>query len=73
MTNATTDNLIVVIAKHKGVLDIIFTASVIVFVAVLFINFGTALDLNVLRDIIIRPVGPAVGFVGQFIFMPLVR
>jgi solute carrier family 10 (sodium/bile acid cotransporter), member 3/5 len=66
------ESLSVTIERQKGVLDAVFTGSVIVFIAVLFINFGTAIDLTVLREIITRPVGPAIGFVGQFIFMPLV-
>lgn len=33
---------------------------------------GCALNLNVVRQILARPIGPAVGFVSQFSFMPLV-
>ena len=36
------------------------------------INMGCALDLAVVKKNIIRPVGPIVGFISQFTFMPLV-
>ena len=37
------------------------------------INMGCALDMSVVKQNIFRPVGPIVGFVSQFTFMPLVR
>lgn len=36
------------------------------------VNMGCGLDLNVVKQNILRPVGPIVGFVSQFTFMPLV-
>ena len=37
------------------------------------INMGCVLDMSVVKQNIFRPVGPIVGFVSQFTFMPLVR
>ena len=37
------------------------------------INMGCALDMSIVKKNILRPVGPIVGFVSQFTFMPLVR
>ena len=31
-----------------------------------------ALDLNVVKDVLKRPIGPAIGFVCQFVLMPLI-
>merc|ERR1711892_870495 len=35
------------------------------------IIFGCALDLNVMKEVLRKPIGPAIGFVTQFIFMPI--
>ncbi|XP_037025029.1 ileal sodium/bile acid cotransporter-like isoform X2 [Bradysia coprophila] len=59
------------IIRESRAIDHAFTGSVIVLVALLYINFGAALDLTKLRGIITRPIGPAIGFCGQFIVMPL--
>merc|ERR1719150_1621647 len=32
---------------------------------------GCALDLKVIKEVLKKPIGPAIGFVSQFIFMPL--
>lgn len=37
------------------------------------INMGCALDLNIIKANILRPVGPVVGFISQFTFMPMVN
>ena len=37
------------------------------------INMGCALDMQIVKQNILRPVGPIVGFISQFTFMPLVR
>ena len=36
------------------------------------VNMGAQLDLNVIREVFRRPVGPVVGFVAQFFFMPAI-
>jgi sodium/bile acid cotransporter 3/5 len=36
------------------------------------INMGCALDMAIVKQNILRPVGPIVGFISQFTFMPLV-
>lgn len=60
------------VIRESRAIDHAFTGSVIVLVALLYINFGAALDLTKLKGILTRPVGPAIGFCGQFIVMPLV-
>lgn len=37
------------------------------------VNIGCGLDLKTIKTNLMRPVGPFVGFVSQFIFMPLVN
>ena len=43
--------------------------SVLLVVALFFM--GIEIDLGVVRSVLRRPIGPAIGFVSQFIFMPL--
>lgn len=66
------NDLPVTIVRQKRVIDTVFTYSVAILVSIIYINFGCALDWGVLRETIRRPIGPAIGFVCQFLFMPLV-
>ena len=43
--------------------------SVLLFVAFFFM--GIEIELSVVRSILRKPIGPVIGFVSQFIFMPL--
>lgn len=63
----------VTVIREQRVLDTVFTVCVAVFVSIFNINFGAALDLGALKGILKKPVGPVIGFVGQFILMPLVK
>ncbi|KAL5287077.1 hypothetical protein ACFFRR_008180 [Megaselia abdita] len=74
-TNITEDSnekLSVIVTRKERVIDHVFTGSVILLVSLLNINFGAAIDLSKMRGILTRPIGPILGFVGQFIVMPLV-
>ncbi|KAJ8946945.1 hypothetical protein NQ314_008744 [Rhamnusium bicolor] len=64
-------NLDVVVIRKKRIVDILFTASVATLVSILYINFGCAIDWGELRNILKRPIGPTIGFFGQFFVMPL--
>lgn len=50
----------------------IFGYSVAVLISLAYINMGCALDLEVVKKVLRRPVGPAIGLLAQFVFMPLV-
>ena len=41
-------------------------------ISVAYINMGCAMDLDVVKESLRRPVGPAIGFVCQFLVMPLI-
>ena len=45
----------------------IFGYSVAALISLAYINMGCALDLEVLKTVLRRPVGPAIGFVAQVI------
>lgn len=66
------NKLPVTITRQVRAIDHAFTGSIILLVSILYINFGAALDLTQLKGILRKPIGPAIGFVGQFLFMPLV-
>ncbi|KAG7198783.1 hypothetical protein KM043_001764 [Ampulex compressa] len=65
------DFIFVTVIPEERAINTIFTTSIIVLVSILYINFGCALDWNVCRDVLRRPVGPLIGFACQFFFMPL--
>lgn len=62
----------VIVIRQKRVIDTVFTASVIALVSILYINFGCAMDWDLCRKTLRKPVGPAIGFFCQFLFMPLI-
>lgn len=62
----------VIIIREERTIDRVFTASIIALVSILYINFGAALDLGKVKEILVRPIGPLIAFVCQFLFMPLV-
>lgn len=45
-----------IIIRKQRVIDHVFTGSVILLVSLLYINFGAALDVQVLKGLITRPV-----------------
>ncbi|KAL0272345.1 UNVERIFIED_CONTAM: hypothetical protein PYX00_005354 [Menopon gallinae] len=67
----SSDSLTVTVVREKRVIDKVFTYSVVILVSILYINFGCALDWDFVKEILKKPVGPLIGFVCQFGFMPL--
>ncbi|CAH0555231.1 unnamed protein product [Brassicogethes aeneus] len=61
----------VIVVRKKRLIDTIFTASVATLVSIIYINFGCALNWGELRKNLKRPIGPVIGFIGQFLIMPL--
>lgn len=64
--------LSIIIVREVRTIDHVFTGSVATLVSLLYINFGAALSLSKVKGIVRRPIGPAIGFAGQFLIMPLV-
>lgn len=71
-TERAVEFLPLTVIRQNRAIDHAFTGSVAVLVALLYINFGAALDVKNLKGIIKKPIGPLIGFCGQFIVMPLV-
>lgn len=70
-TVTSKEKLLVTVIREERVIDKVFTISVAVLVSILYINFGAALDIPTLKLIARKPIGPVIGFVAQFLFMPL--
>ncbi|CAH0763368.1 unnamed protein product [Diatraea saccharalis] len=69
---ATADNnLSVTVLRPERVIDTIFVSSVAIFVSLIFINFGCAMHWPTVKEVMKKPIGPVIGMVGQFLFMPL--
>ena len=64
-----TENIIVVMSDRT--LNDLFTLIMIVMVVANTINMGAQLDIEIIKEVFKKPVGPFVGFLSQFGFMPL--
>lgn len=59
-----------VIRPHSVLVDVV-TGLMAALVAFNYINMGVQLDLHCIGKVLKKPIGPAIGFVCQFMFMPL--
>ena len=62
---------ILILVKDKT-LNQLFTLVMTIMVIINTVNMGGQLDLDVIREVFKKPIGPAVGFVSQFLLIPLV-
>ena len=63
--------LSVIIADRK--MNTLFTVIMMAMIIFNTINMGGQLDLQIIKDVFKRPVGPLVGLLSQFLIMPLVK
>lgn len=70
--NSESNSLKVTVLRKKRIIDTAFLVSVIILVFIIFINFGCAIDWSLMKNFVHRPIGPAIGFISQFLFMPLI-
>ncbi|XP_052744925.1 P3 protein isoform X2 [Bicyclus anynana] len=68
----TNGSLPIVVIRPVRVVDTVFTTSVAVFVSLIFINFGCAMHWPTVKGCLKKPIGPAIGLAGQYLFMPLI-
>lgn len=64
---------VIIVTRQIRAIDTAFTVSVAVLVSILYINFGCAMDWDVCRNTMKRPIGPIIGFFCQFLIMPVVN
>lgn len=65
------ETLTIIIVREEKLIDKIFNISVAVLVSILYINFGAAMDMEKVKEILVRPIGPLIAMVCKFLFMPL--
>ena len=61
--------VVVSVASEKGAMILQAVFSVLLFFALFLM--GIDIDLNIVKKVLKKPIGPSIGFVSQFIFMPL--
>lgn len=65
------ETLAIVIIREEKLIDKIFNISVAALVSILYINFGAAMDMEKVKEILVRPIGPLLAIICKFLFMPL--
>ena len=63
----------VAVIREDRALDRIFLVTIIVLLLIAKVGMGCKIDLNVVKEVLRRPIAPTIGFCCQFIVMPLVR
>lgn len=59
------------IVRKKTIQSKVFSYSVAILVSLAYINMGCAMDLEVVRETIKKPIGPLIGILCQYLVMPL--
>merc|ERR1712172_335607 len=60
------------VVRKKTIQSKLFSYSVAILVSLAYINMGCALDLEVVKKTLKKPVGPLIGFICQYFIMPLI-
>ncbi len=60
------------VIRLPRMIDSAFIYTVAILVSVAFINMGCIVDLDIVKATLRKPIGPAIGFCSQYLFMPLV-
>ncbi|KAJ8302550.1 hypothetical protein KUTeg_018946 [Tegillarca granosa] len=66
------DRFEIVVRRKDGVLNRIFTVSVIVLVCLANVAMGCKTDLQIVKQTLKKPVAPVTGLVSQFLLMPMI-
>ena len=72
LSDGTRNTLDIIVKRKQTTISLIFTISVAVLVSFNYINMGCALETEVVKSVLRRPVAPALGFLSQYIVMPSV-
>lgn len=68
----TTNNHVELVVTRKATkLTFYFTVSVAILVTANYINMGCALDMGVVKSVLKRPIAPGLGFLCQYLVMPI--
>ncbi|XP_022655050.1 ileal sodium/bile acid cotransporter-like isoform X2 [Varroa jacobsoni] len=64
------DKIHTIVVQKQSVAQHIFLGSIILLVSLNYINMGCALDMNVIKETLRKPIGPVVGLTTQYGVMP---
>ena len=62
----------VIVLRTPRMVDDLFRKGMIILSSILYIGFGCKIRIEAIKEILMKPVAPAVGALCQFIIMPLV-
>jgi len=62
----------VAVVRKKTIQSKLFSYSVAILVSLAYINMGCAMDLQVVKQTMRKPIGPLIGFACQYVAMPLI-
>jgi len=62
----------VAVVRKKTIQSKLFSYSVAILVSLAYINMGCAMDVQVVKQTLRKPIGPLIGFCCQYIAMPLI-
>ena len=65
------EDMKVSVVRKKTIQSKLFSYSVAILVSLAYINMGCAMDLEVVKQTLKKPVGPLIGFICQYLIMPL--
>lgn len=68
----TSNDLKITVKRKYSTVSTIFIYAVVILVSLNYINMGCALKLDVVKDVLRKPIAPAIGFICQYLIMPLV-
>ena len=69
---SVTQHVSVIVLRKIGLFDIIFRSIITVMIVIITMAFGAKLDLGVVRHSFRSPIALLIGFVCQYVLMPLV-
>lgn len=69
---SSSEDLEIAVRREHLLIQKIFVYSVVTLVTLNYINMGCALDLNVVKSVLRKPIAPCIGFFSQYTIMPLV-
>ncbi|XP_023222731.1 ileal sodium/bile acid cotransporter-like [Centruroides sculpturatus] len=70
--NNNCQTLPVTVLKKERAVTKAFIISVAIIVTLSYVNMGCAVDLTVVKNVLLKPFGPIVGFLCQYLIMPLI-
>jgi len=65
-------SIVIFVSQPQRIIDKIFKIAIPYIIMFISIQMGMLLDIEILKELIRRPIQVAIGFIAQYIFMPLI-